>query len=464
MKKGNFYTGIAGEVAYPNRTAVKVTESEDPEDVGRTVTVKNVIPGRKIRFLLNKNRRDNPSGICREVLERSPLETQTPCPHFGDCGGCLYQTVGYEKQLELKRNQVKKLLDGAVRTPCRFEGILPSPEPEFYRNKMEFTFGDSVKDGPLVLGLHRANSMYDVIPADGCRLVSPDVSLILQAVTDTAKKLGLSFYQKKTFTGYLRHLLVRRSHTTGGIMADIVTSGQEQHDLRPFVDAILACGLQMEGHVSGILHTTNDSTADKVTDEATEVLYGRPEITETVLGLTFTITPFSFFQTNTAGAEVLYSKVREYAGSVDGQVLFDLYSGTGTIAQILAPVAKEVVGVEIVPEAVRAAKDNAARNGLTNCTFLTGDVLKVLDGIAQRPDSIILDPPRDGVHPKALQHILNYGVQHIIYVSCKPTSLVRDLSAIQDAGYRLEKVCCVDLFPSTTGVETIGLLSRSDLI
>ena len=460
MKKGKFYTGIAGDVAYPNRTAVRVIESDDPEDIGRTVTVKNVIPGRKIRFLLNKNRRDNPSGICRETLAASPLETQEPCAHFGDCGGCLYQTVGYEKQLELKKRQVQKLLDGAVRTPFQFEGILASPEVEFYRNKMEFTFGDSIKDGPLVLGLHRANSMYDVIPADGCHLVSPDVSLILQAVTDTARSLGLSFYQKKTFTGYLRHLLVRRSHTTGDIMADIVTSGQEKHDLKPFVDAILACGPKLAGQVSGILHTTNDSSADKVTDEATEVLYGRPEITETVLGLTFTITPFSFFQTNTAGAEVLYGKVREYAGSIDGQVLFDLYSGTGTIAQILAPVAREVVGVEIVPEAVRAAKANAARNGLANCTFLTGDVLKVLDGISERPDIIILDPPRDGVHPKALQHILDYGVEHIIYVSCKPTSLVRDLAAIQDAGYRLERACCVDLFPSTTGVETCALLSR----
>ncbi len=460
MKKGKCYIGTAGTVGYPNRTAVTVTESDDPEDIGRIVTVKNVIPGRKIRFLVNKNRRDNPSGICRETLENSPLETETPCPHFGDCGGCLYQTVGYDKQLELKKNQVKKLLDGAVREPYLFEGIYGSPEPEFYRNKMEFTFGDSVKDGPLVLGLHRAGSMYDVIPADGCRLVSPDVSLIVRAVTETARRLNLPFYQKKTFTGYLRHMLVRRSCTTGDIMVDIVTSSQKEQDLRPFVEAILDCEGQMQGKVSGILHTTNDSTADKVTDEATEVLYGRPEITESVLGLTFTITPFSFFQTNTAGAEVLYSKVREYAGSIDGQVLFDLYSGTGTIAQILAPVAKKVIGVEIVPEAVQAAKANAARNGLDNCTFLTGDVLKVLDEIKEHPDSIVLDPPRDGVHPKALAHILNYGVEHIIYVSCKPTSLTRDLEMIQDAGYKLEKAACVDLFPSTTGIETVALLSR----
>ncbi|MGI5989566.1 MAG: 23S rRNA (uracil(1939)-C(5))-methyltransferase RlmD [Lachnospiraceae bacterium] len=459
MKKGKYYIGTAESVAYPNRAAVRVTGSDDPEDIGRIVTVKNVIPGRQIRFLVNKNRKDNPSGICKETIAKSPLETQMPCPHYGDCGGCLYQPVGYDKQLEIKENQVRKLLDGAVREPYMFEGILPSPDREYYRNKMEFTFGDSVKDGPLVVGLHRANSMYDVISAEGCRLCSPDFSVILQAVTQTAHRLNLSFYKKMTFKGYLRHLLVRRSHTNGGIMVDIVTSGQEQHDLTPFVEDILARGDELEGHISGILHTTNDSTADKVTDEATEVLYGRPELTETVLGLDFTITPFSFFQTNTAGAEVLYRKVREYVGGTEGKVLYDLYSGTGTIAQILAPVAREVIGVEIVPEAVMAAKENAARNGLGNCRFLTGDVLKVLDEIDEKPDIIVLDPPRDGVHPKALQHILSYGVDHIIYVSCKPTSLARDLGMIQDMGYRLVKAACVDLFPSTTGVETVCLLS-----
>lgn len=461
MKKGKCYIGTAVSVAYPNRAVVRVTQSDDPEDIGRIVTVKNVIPGRQIRFLVNKNRKDNPSGIYKETIAKSPLETEEACPHYGDCGGCLYQPVGYDRQLELKEKQVRKLLDGAVRTPYTFEGILPSPDREFYRNKMEFTFGDSVKDGPLVVGLHRANSMYDVIPAEGCRLCSPDFTFVLQAVTETAHRLGLSFYKKMTFTGYLRHLLVRRSHTTGDIMVDIVTSGQEKHDLKPFVEAILAREKDMQGQISGILHTTNDSTADKVTDEATEVLYGRPELTETVLGLNFTITPFSFFQTNTAGAEVLYSKVREYVGSTDGKVLYDLYSGTGTIAQILAPVAKEVIGVEIVPEAVEAAKDNARRNGLANCRFLTGDVLKVLDEITERPDIIVLDPPRDGVHPKALQHILSYGVDHIIYVSCKPTSLARDLGLIQDMGYHVVKAACVDLFPSTTGVETCCLLEKA---
>lgn len=459
MKRGKFYSGTAESVRFPNRTAVRVTQSDDPEDIGQLVTVKNVIPGRKIRFLVNKNRRGNPSGICKEVLEKSALETETPCVHFEDCGGCLYQPVGYEKQLAIKEKQVKDMLDGVVRGPYDFEGILPSPDTQFYRNKMEFTFGDSVKDGPLVVGLHRANSMFDVIPADGCRICHPDFSLVLQAVTKTARELGLPFYQKKTFTGYLRHLLIRRSRTTGDMMVDLVTSRQMDVDLTPFVQSILTQEPAMNGQISGILHTSNDSTADKVTDEETEILYGRADITEELFGLHFTITPFSFFQTNTKGAQVLYGKAREYVGSTQGKVIYDLYSGTGTIAQILAPVAKEVIGVEIVPEAVEAARQNAAGNDLKNCKFLCGDVLKTLDEITVKPDLIVLDPPRDGVHPKALQQILGYGVKHLVYISCKPTSLVRDLEPIQDAGYCLEKACCVDMFPATTGVETVCLLT-----
>ena len=182
---------------------------------------------------------------------------------------------------------------------------------------------------------------------------------------------------------------------------------------------------------------------------------------EELLGLKFRISPFSFFQTNSLGAEVLYEKTREYVGTTDGKVVFDLYSGTGTIAQILAPVAEKVVGVEIVEEAVEAAKENAKLNGLSNCDFIAGDVLKVVDGLTEKPDLIILDPPRDGIHPKAIEKIINFGVDHMVYVSCKPTSLARDLVILQERGYRVEKVCCVDMFPSTANVETVCSLYRT---
>lgn len=205
--------------------------------------------------------------------------------------------------------------------------------------------------------------------------------------------------------------------------------------------------------------------ADVVKNEGTEVLYGDSYFYEELLGLKFKITPFSFFQTNSLGAEVLYETAREFIlgddkDSLNGKTVYDLYSGTGTIAQLMAPVCKEVVGVEIVEEAVCAAKENAALNGLDNCKFIAGDVLKVLDEIEEKPDYIILDPPRDGIHPKAIGKIIEYGVENMVYISCKPTSLARDLQIFMDRGYRVEKICCVDMFPNTYHVETVVLLSK----
>ena len=217
----------------------------------------------------------------------------------------------------------------------------------------------------------------------------------------------------------------------------------------------------MEGRIVGILNTQNDSVADAIINEHTELLYGQEFFYEELLGLRFRITPFSFFQTNSLGAEVLYETARDYiADAGDGKLVYDLYSGTGTIAQILAPVARKVIGVEIVEEAVEAAKENAELNGLKNCEFLAGDVLKVLDEIEEKPDFIVLDPPRDGIHPKALEKIIRYGVDQMVYISCKPTSLARDLEVLMARGYEPERICCVDMFPQTTGIETVVMLSH----
>ena len=217
--------------------------------------------------------------------------------------------------------------------------------------------------------------------------------------------------------------------------------------------------LPLDGRLAGILHTENDSLADVVQSDATHILYGQDYFYEELLGLRFRISPFSFFQTNSLGAEVLYDTARGFVGDTKDRVVFDLYSGTGTIAQILAPVAKKVVGVEIVEEAVRSAQVNARLNGLENCEFLAGDVLKVIDELQDKPDLIVVDPPRDGIHPKALGKIIDFGVDRIVYISCKPTSLVRDLVVLQDRGYRVEKVCGVDMFPGTGNVETVVMVT-----
>lgn len=462
MKKGGIYEGIVEKVEFPNKGILHIEE-----EGGAAVVVKNTIPGQKVRFVVSKKRSGRSEGRLLEVLEPSALERrplEEVCPHFGICGGCLYQSVPYEEQLKIKEAQVKELLDSVCEPGSyEFEGIKGSPIADGYRNKMEFSFGDEEKDGPMALGMHRRGSFYDVVNTDDCRIVHPDFCKILVCAKTYFEENGIGFYKKMQHTGYLRHLLVRRAVKTGEILIDLITTTQieperEKMLLDGWKDQI--CGLDLEGTLAGILHTKNDSLADAVKDEGTEILFGQDFFYEELLGLRFKISPFSFFQTNSLGAEVLYEKTREYVGETDGKVVFDLYSGTGTIAQILAPVAEKVVGVEIVEEAVEAAKENAALNGLPNCEFIAGDVLKVVDELTDKPDLIVLDPPRDGIHPKAIGKIIDFGVERIVYVSCKPTSLVRDLVILQGRGYKVVKGCCVDMFPATGNCETVCLLTR----
>ena len=449
MKKGQIAEGIVEKVVFPNKGIVAAE--------GEKVVVKNSVPGQKVRFSVNKIKHGKAEGRLLEVVEPSPLEVPSPCPHFGVCGGCTYQTLPYEEQLKLKAAQVKALLDDVI-SDYTFEGIKLSPQQEAYRNKMEFSFGDEYKDGPLALGMHKRGSFYDIVTVDGCCIVDEDYRKILRCVRDYFSENAVPFYHKQTHQGYLRHLLVRKGVKTGDILIDLVTTTQLDLSDVDWVSRVLA--LELSGSVVGILHTYNDSVADAVKDEGTKVIYGSDHFYEELLGLKFKISPFSFFQTNSRGAEVLYETARSYVGETKDKVIYDLYSGTGTIAQMLAPVAKHVIGVEIIEEAVEAARENAARNGLSNCEFLAGDVLKVLDTIEEKPDLIVLDPPRDGIHPKALGKIIDYGVDRLVYISCKPTSLARDLEVLTARGYRVEKVCCVDMFPATVHVETVCLLSR----
>ncbi len=453
MKKGQIYEGIIERVDFPNKGIVFVPEEE------QYVTVKNGIPGQKIRFMINKFKRGNAEGRFLEVLEKSPLETREPvCSIFPACGGCMYQTMPYEEQVKMKEGQIRRIMDPVVKGEYLFEGVKHSPKEFHYRNKMEFSFGDEFKDGPLSLGLHKKGSTYDVLTAGDCQLVHEDMDKILLCVLNYFKERNVSYYKKMQHVGYLRHLLLRRGDTTGEILVNLVTTTQEEYDLTPLVEELLA--LELEGKIVGILHILNDSLSDVVKSDETRILYGQDFFYEKLLGLEFKITPFSFFQPNSKGAEVLYETVREYIGDIDNQVVFDLFSGTGTIGQVLAPVAKKVIGVEIIEEAVEAAKENAVRNGLSNCRFIAGDVFKVLDEIEEKPDVIVLDPPRDGIHPKALPKILNYGVDKIVYISCKMTSLARDLEMMQLAGYRVEKMTAVDQFCETVHVETVVLLSQ----
>lgn len=470
MKKGQIVEGYIESVAFPNKAVLRV-EGED-----RKIVVKGGICGQKVRVSITKVRKEKCEGRLVEVLERADTETEEPkCPHFGKCGGCSLQTLSYQAQLEQKEAQVRRLLD-EVCSSYLFEGIYESPVCWGYRNKMEFSFGDEYKDGPLALGLHKKGSFYDLVTVLDCQIADRDYNRILVCVWEHFTELGTAYYKKMQHIGILRHLLVRKAKRTGDILIDLVTAssdlpetagiteenqGRLYEELKLSVLTERLLGLSLEGKIKGILHTINDSLADIVRNDRTVVLYGQAFFYEELLGLKFKINPFSFFQTNSLGAEVLYQVTRQYVGETKDKVIFDLYSGTGTIAQILAPVAKKVIGVEIVEEAVEAARENAAFNGLSNCEFIVGDVLKVVEELTEKPDLVVLDPPRDGVHLKALERIAGtIRAEKIIYVSCKPTSLARDLVVLQKYGYCVKRVCCVDMFPQTEGVETVCLLSK----
>ena len=452
MKKNEIYEGIVTELKFPNKGKVIVKNEEE------TVMVKNTLPGQKVRFRLAKNKKNKKEGKLLEVLELSDIEKQTPpCPHFEFCGGCSYQTLSYEGQRDLKLQQVQKLFE-QVCPDLPLHNCVSSPAIWEYRNKMEFSFGDQEKGGELTLGLHKRGSFYDIVPVDHCQIVSDDIRQIITLTREYFSEQGCTFFHKMSHEGYLRHLLVRNAAKTGEILVCLVTTSQENRDLSEWTNRLLSAHL--DGKIAGILHMINDGLSDVVKADSTEILYGKDYFYEEILGLRFKISPFSFFQTNSAGAEVLYEKAREYIGEIDGGIVYDLYSGTGTIAQVLAPVAKKVIGVEIVEEAVLAARENAKENHLSNCEFIAGDVLKTLDDIEEKPDFIVLDPPREGVHPKALRKILAYGVDRIVYISCKPTSLARDMEMILEAGYQPLRAECVDMFPWTRGIETVVLLQR----
>ena len=502
MKKGQIIEGIVQRVDFPNKGIVESAEG--------ICVVKNALPGQRVQCAINKVRKGKAEGRLQQVLEPSSLECGSPCPHFGSCGGCTYLSLPYEEQLRIKEAQVKKLLDSVLAGQAsnwKFEGIKASPVCFGYRNKMEFSFGDEVKDGPLALGMHKRGSFYDIVSVTDCQIIDEDYRRILRCVKAYFAGLqeqgtAVSFYHRLRHVGYLRHLLVRKAAKTGEILIALVTTSQmpggagrseavtavegrltvtdakmtgkqtaAAEEERQLAEAELLNGfrkqllsLELAGKIVGILHVQNDAVADVVQSDETTILYGQDHFYEEVLGLRFKVSAFSFFQTNSLGAEVLYETAREYIADLIGekaaQTVFDLYSGTGTIAQLMAPVAKKVIGVEIVEEAVEAARNNAALNGLHNCEFIAGDVLKVIDGIEEKPDLIILDPPRDGIHPKALEKIIRYGVEHILYISCKPTSLARDLEVFLARGYKVEKAVAVDQFPWTANIESIVLLSK----
>lgn len=389
------------------------------------------------------------------------MEIREVCRDKDICGGCVYQGVPYEEQLSNKFGEVKGLLD---KKDIRYGELLPiegAPSRYGYRNKMEYTFGDMEKNGPMTLGMHKKKHFMSIVTVDQCQLVHEDFNVILRGVLEFASSRGYTHYHKKAHKGLMRHLIVRRGIRTGELLVNVVTSSEDGFDENAFVEMIR--DLPLENQVVGILRTINDRLADAVYCDELRVLWGRDYYNEEILGLKFKVSAFSFFQTNVDAVERLYSYAVSLIDDFENKEVFDLYCGTGTITQVLARKAKEVIGIELVEEAVEAAKANAALNGLDNCRFLAGDVFEVLDSLPDKPEVIVVDPPRVGISSNALEKIIGYGVKQIVYISCNPKSLADNLYYMQYYGYEIKSVKPFDNFPGTKHVETVALLSKLDV-
>lgn len=426
------------------------------EDENKIYT-KNTLVGQKLQVRAVKRRRKIEATVL-DVLQKAPNEIEPKCDKFGLCGGCTYQNIPYEDELTIKKEMVMSLLSKQGITDFEFLGIEGSREIEGYRNKMEYSFGDAEKGGDLCLGMRKRNSFYEVVTAPFCNIVDEDYRILLREVLEFFSDSGEEFYHKTRHVGTLRNVIIRKGKYTGEILINIVATSGLKIDLMKLVHLIN--NISLTGKVVGILHTINDAISDAIVCDDFKILYGRDYFFEKLFDLEFKVSAFSFFQTNTLGAEQLYTTVKDFVGDTNDLNIFDLYCGTGTIAQIVSQNARKVIGVELVEAAVEAAKQNAERNGIENCEFIAGDVLRVVHSLEDTPHTIILDPPRDGVHQKALDKILDFGADKIIYISCKPTSLVRDLQMCIDKGYEIKQIKLHDLFPRTYHVETVVLMSK----
>jgi len=385
-------------------------------------------------------------------------ETEGICPSSLRCGGCSYQGVPYEEQLRIKEEEVKGYFRDEGLDPDLVGSIKAAPVRQAYRNKMEYTFGNEVKDGPTILGLHAKRSFMSIVPVDECRLVPADFLILLRATMDFVRERGYTHYHKKLHKGLMRTLVLRRGVRSNELLVNIVTSSEEGFDEDGYVNCIMSTNLN--GTVVGIIHTLNDNKSDAIVPDEVRQLFGRPWYSEEILGLKFKVGAFSFFQTNVEAAERLYKDAIGLIEGLEGKTVYDLYCGTGTMTQAMALKARQTIGVEIVEEAVETARQSAAVNGLSNCRFIAGDVGAVLGSIEEKPDVIMVDPPRAGIMPKALLKILSYGVKQIIYVSCNPRTLARDLRSAQLAGYSIVSAVPYDNFSYTRHCECIALLEK----
>jgi 23S rRNA (uracil1939-C5)-methyltransferase len=424
---------------------------------GFVVFVRRGLPGDTVRARVTKVKRSHAEAIAVEVLEPGADRVETPCVHYPACGGCRFQDLAYERQLEAKAGQVADALAriGGF-ADLELEPAVPAESIFHYRNKLEYSFTET-PDG-VGLGLHRAGRWDEVLDIEKCWLTTDVGNAIRNAVRDWARAEGLTVYDQAIHEGYLRHLVVREGRNTGQALVVLVTAPGRLDGEERLVET-----LQRFPEVRSIYHAVNDRPAE-VTNVPGKLLWGEDAIEEEILGLRFRVRPNAFLQTNTAMAEVLYALALEYAGLTGEETVFDLYCGTGTIALSMAREALTVWGVEVSEESVACAIENAELNGITNTAFFAGEVgdsIEELHERAGKPDVVVVDPPRAGLSAKALRRIARLEPARIVYVSCNPTTLAGNAKElVGEHGYRLERARPVDMFPHTPHIETVALFIK----
>jgi 23S rRNA (uracil1939-C5)-methyltransferase len=435
------------------------------EGVGRAggyvVFVPGGLPGDRLRVRLVQARSRFGRGVIDAVEEPSPHRVEAPCPYFGRCGGCRLQHMAYPAQLAFKAKQVADALErigGLTGVPVR--PILGAVDTLGYRNKMEFTVTRSSTDSNMTIGLHEADRYDSVLDIERCLLQSEPMNALLGEARAFFGERGLSVYEQDSGEGLLRFLVLREGRHTGELMVNVVTSAPAVSEVAPLAQRLPA----REAGTTSVVMNVNPKKASVAVGVEEHLLGGRDHIRERIGGLTFQVSANSFFQTNTRQAERLFELIIDSAGLTGRETVYDLYSGTGAISLLLARRARWVYGIEVAQAAVDDAGVNAAANSITNCTFVCGEVRVVLPELIAKgvtAEVVVADPPRAGFHPKALHALITLGARRIVYVSCNPTTLARDLGELVRGGYRLEWVQPVDMFPHTPHIEAVARLERA---
>ena len=439
---------------------------------GYVIFVPHGVPGDRARIAITRKRKKFAEGRIVELLQSSEMRTEPVCRYFGACGGCTWQNLRYESQLEAKREGVVT----AMKHHGGFENleippVLGASDIYGYRNKMEFSFSANrwlttreiaskePLDKTFALGLHAPGRFDKVLDIVSCDLVPHPRMAIVNSVRELARGEGWTPWHVRKHTGYLRNLVIRIAHHTDEIMLDLVTSARLEDRTRKLADLLA----RRHPEVTTFLNTVHSGPSQTSMGEHTEVVTGPGFITDKMGRFTFEIGPNTFFQTNTAQAEKLYKVALDFAQLESGDHVYDLYCGCGTISLFASDLADRVTGVELVPEAVDAAVRNAERNGVSNCSFFVGDMLKTFTdefvNAHGRPNVVIVDPPRAGLHPKVARRLSRIGSERIVYLSCNPLSQAHDLGVL-NTHYQIDRVQPVDLFPQTHHIENVALLTH----